>query len=150
VTDDATTYLDECMDTRVAEILRRRRRLAFVARDVAMQGTVDEGQLQYAASRDLVLLSHNRRDFQRLHRRYVERGMEHGGILIVPVGDAERVTVRAAMLLDWLMITGGRRSRLATWGHLQFQLTQGLRMAGYTDADHRLALGQGDERTPLG
>ena len=56
------------------------------------------------------------------------------------------------MFLDWLGIIGDYRSRFFTRGHLQFRLTQGERLPGYSEADVRLALGMpdssasGDER----
>jgi hypothetical protein len=93
------------------------------ASEADMRGARDEQQLEYATHHDLVLFIRNIRHFRRLHDRF-------------------------SMVLDGLGLVGGCQSRFFTWGHVQFLLTQGLRLPGYTDADHRFALGQGDERTP--
>lgn len=50
--------------------------------------------------------------------------------------------VRVAMLLEWLAPSGGPATQLTTWGELQFLITQGLQLPGFTPAQARLALGQ--------
>ncbi len=45
-------------------------------------GQSDEHQLQVAADADRILLTHNRVDFERLHRDWLEAGRRHVGIII--------------------------------------------------------------------
>lgn len=138
-----TAYLDECVDLFLADALRGRGFSAIHARDAGMSGATDLEQLSYAAVRDLVLISHNDNHFRRLHRRFRQDGSPHGGIVILPQRSTRpQLTVRAAMLLDWLTQMDDYRSRFFTWGDLQYLLTQGARLRGYDEADVRLALGQ--------
>jgi hypothetical protein len=50
--------------------------------------------------------------------------------------------IRAAMLLDWIALEADSRLRLFRWNELQRWLIQGHRLAGYSEAEVRLALGQ--------
>ena len=141
-------YLDECMNLALVPALRRRGFIVRSASEADMRGESDAQQVPYASQHGLVLITHSIRHFRRLHDRFSAEDRTHGGIVGLPQSlDLDTVTIRAAMFPDWLGLVGDYRSRFYTWGHVQFRLTQGLRLAGYTDADHKLALGQGDERT---
>ena len=61
-------YLDEDVSVVVAAILRARGFVVVTARDIGQLGLSDSEQLAYAAQAGLVLLTHNRVDFDRLHR----------------------------------------------------------------------------------
>ena len=135
-------YLDECVDVRLAPALAGRGIMVRTTTEAGMTGMDDERQLVYATAHQLVLLTHDGRDFRRLHRQFVGEGRQHGGILVAPTGDLSVLTLRSSMLLDWLGLLGDYSSRFFTWGDLQCQLTQGMKLAGYTDAEHRLALGR--------
>ena len=88
-----------------------------------------------------MLISHNESDFRNLANDYRRRGLSHGGIIILPEhSPIERLTVRAAMMLDWLGTVPDHRSRLIKWGHLQELLEQGYRLPGYDAGEVRLAL----------
>ncbi|MGH2350960.1 MAG: DUF5615 family PIN-like protein, partial [Chloroflexota bacterium] len=105
-------------------------------------GLEDDAQLAYATAHDLIIVSHNARHFQRWHQAFQRHGWPHGGIVLVPdTGPLSRLELRMAMLLDWAG-TEERRSRLFKWGDLQARLTQGFRLPGYSEEDHRHALGQ--------
>jgi hypothetical protein len=43
---------------------------------------LDEQQLGFATQEGRVFLTHNRRDFRRLHRQWTEAGHQHSGIII--------------------------------------------------------------------
>ena len=45
-------------------------------------GKPDPEQLAYAVERDLCIVTHNRDDFEELHRRYLATGRNHSGIII--------------------------------------------------------------------
>lgn len=62
--------------------------------DVGMRGASDEAHLRFAAKQGMVLVSCNRRDFQRLHGLWIARGETHAGIFVVnariPAGERIR------------------------------------------------------------
>ncbi len=136
-------YLDECVDCGLVEALRKRGFAVHTALGNAMTELSDERQLTYAAARGWMILTHNARDFRRLHNALRERGEEHGGIAILPARPPlELLELRAAMLLDWIMTFAAHRSALFTWGQLQRLLEGGYRLPGYSEREVRNALGQ--------
>lgn len=138
-----SAYLDECINLALVAALSQRGFAVRSASEADMRGKNDEEQLLYSSQNNLVIITHNIRHFRRLHNRFSDEGRPHGGIVGLPQSpDPHTVAVRAAMFLDWLGIVGRYQSRFFTWGHLQLQLTQGLRLPGYSDDEHKLALGQ--------
>ncbi len=57
-------YVDEDVDVLVAELLRAHGFHAVTARDVVQLGRTDAEQMEYAATRKLAVLTHNRTDFE--------------------------------------------------------------------------------------
>jgi hypothetical protein len=111
--------------------------------DSALVSASDEDLLRYAADNGLTILTHNRRDLERLHRRWLETGETHAGILIVPAtSPLLQLDVRVAMLVDWASTLAAEANRLVSWGRLQNELPQGLRIPNFDDAEHQLALGR--------
>src|SRR5205823_8627599 len=128
-------YLDECVDQGAAQILRERGNAATTVHDHGMRGAADDEQLEFAAQRGWVLVSHNERHFLRMHRTYGAQGRSHAGILIVPETPSPRgrirlarLVLRIAMLLDWLATMPSHQDRFIRCGDLQYELTQGLRL----------------------
>jgi hypothetical protein len=134
--------LDECMDLELVGSLRARGFTVESAQLSGLRATDDEVVLDHAARRGWVLITHNERHFRRQHHRRLQQGGSHSGIVCVSqVGPIERLTVRVAMLLDWV---GDQEhsSRFFIWGQLQRLLERGLRPPGYTEDEVRLALGR--------
>jgi hypothetical protein len=52
--------------------------------EAGLQGMDDRSQLEWAASHGRSLYTFNVSDFCRLHREYLERGVPHAGIIVVP------------------------------------------------------------------
>lgn len=75
-------YLDEDVSVVLADMLKARGFRATTTRDADHLGATDEEQLRYAAGRGMALLTHNRVDFEVLHRRYLVEDRQHWGILI--------------------------------------------------------------------
>lgn len=89
-----------------------------------------------------MIVSHNRRHFERLHFDRMRAGQSHPGILIVPESlDPDQLSIRVA-LLAWIDTLPSGRSTVLRWGDLQYRITQGYRLPGFSNADVRLALGQ--------
>jgi uncharacterized protein with PIN domain len=91
----ARLYLDEDVPVRVAEILQGHGYDVRTARDEDMLGTSDAEQLAFATENGLVLVTHNRTDFERLAVHYFEAGRTHEGIICAvrrpPGGCARRL-----------------------------------------------------------
>ena len=45
-------------------------------------GRSDPEQLAFATNRGMVIVSHNRGDFEELHRQYMDTGHDHAGIIL--------------------------------------------------------------------
>lgn len=69
-----------------------------------MRGESDGAHLEFAAAHELMLVSCNRRDFQRLHLEWIAAGRTHSGIMIVNqrLSRGERIRV-----LLWLAEAAG-------------------------------------------
>lgn len=75
-------YCDEDVSVVLAAMLRARGFTVTTARNSGQLGRSDEDQLTVAADAGSVLLTHNRVDFERLHRRWFESGRRHAGIIV--------------------------------------------------------------------
>ena len=136
-------YLDECVDYALAEALRQRGFSVFTVRDEGSPGDSDSEQLAYATEHGWVLLSHNSRDFRRLHANYQHHQRPHSGIILLPQRSLlALLTLRATMMLDWLQSLPDYRSQLFTWGQLQSLLERGQRLRGYSEEEHLMAVGR--------
>jgi uncharacterized protein with PIN domain len=75
-------YLDHDVNIAVAERLRRLGHDVLTTGEAGHAESSDEHQLAFATDEGRVFLTHNRRDFRRLHRRWIEDGRLHCGIII--------------------------------------------------------------------
>lgn len=142
-----TVRLDECVDTLLAPALRQRGRcLATTVAAEGIAGADDASLLAFAHHRGYVVLTHDQQDFWRLHRAHEQAGKPHGGIVVIPAsfgsGYLRRMTLRADMSLVWLQTELGQGPRpFVRWGTVQYLLTQGRRLPGYSEAEIRYVLG---------
>ena len=75
----------------------------------------DEKQLDYATREGRVIVTYNRKDFRRLHRRYLSRGKEHAGILVSKQLPRDQLLLRLQNFLQ--QVTGDHmRNRLENLG----------------------------------
>lgn len=75
-------YLDEDVSVLVADWLRPHGFDVLTARDASNRGLSDTAQLRFAAEHHRALLTHNRIDFELLHRAALDRQESHAGIII--------------------------------------------------------------------
>jgi len=52
--------------------------------DAGRLGATDAEQIAFAAAENRTIYSFNVGDFARLHRHYLERGLQHSGIVVLP------------------------------------------------------------------
>jgi hypothetical protein len=139
-----TVYLDECVYRRTAQSLAGRGISIVTAQEVNMISVSDDRQLRFATANGWILLSINMQDFIRLHRTFQRNGWEHAGIITIPeTFHPDRLTIRAAMMLDWIAAAyPSTQNRLFRWTDLQQQLNSGYVLEGYTAEEISLALGR--------
>jgi len=92
-------YLDEDVSVVVAAILAARGLMAVTVRDSKQLGRTDSEQPAYAAGSNSVLFTHNRVDFERLHREWLEAGKSHSGIIIARRRSPGELAARVGRLL---------------------------------------------------
>ncbi len=83
-------FLDEDIHTVLGSILRKRGFDAEHAQELQRKGRSDAEQLSYSAEQKRCLISFNIKDYVRLHNQYVNRGLEHWGIILskrIPIGE---------------------------------------------------------------
>ena len=78
-----SVYVDEDVHVLVAELLRSKGFHSITARDADMLTQSDDSQLEFAARNQMAILTHNRADYLELHRRYLEAGIPHSGIIVI-------------------------------------------------------------------
>jgi uncharacterized protein with PIN domain len=82
-------YLDHAVDVAFAARLRHLGHDVLTTREVGHTEALDEQQLVFATHEGRVFLTHNRRDFRRLHRQWTEEGRRHTPVIAT---HAERPT----------------------------------------------------------
>ena len=75
-------HCDEDVSVVLAAMLRARGFTVTTARDSGQLGRSDEEQLTFATDAGSVLVTHNRVDFERLHRSWLDAGRPNSGIII--------------------------------------------------------------------
>lgn len=138
-----SVYLDENVNQRLVEALRKRGFSVDSAVGDGLRGVDDEQQLLHATATTRMLLTHNGKHFRRLHALFKDRRQAHGGIIILPERSGfERLVTRAAMMLEWIATLPEMRPALFTWGQLQPLLESGHRLPGYSEAEVQIVIGQ--------
>lgn len=99
----AALYCDEDVSVVLAAMLRARGFPVTTTRDAGHLGRTDEQPLQGAADADRILLTHNRVDFERLHRQWLESGRPHAGVITARRRLPGELTVRLGRLLGRLI-----------------------------------------------
>lgn len=98
----AELYLDEDVDVLVARLLRARAFTVRTTLEAGRLGATDEEQLAYASAHGLVMLTHNGRDFENLHRQWESETRNHCGILIATRRSPYELAQRLLKLLNQL------------------------------------------------
>jgi len=95
--------LDEDVSHAVADKLRSLGYDVLTVDGAGRKGMADIDQFAFAAAANRTLVTHNRRDFLRLHRM----GLPHAGLIICtrddddPIGLARRIHEGFARIADW-------------------------------------------------
>ena len=75
-------YLDEDVSVFVAQLLRPHGFEVLTTQEAQNLGASDVVQLQFATAHQRTVLTHNRRDYERLHEATLREHRSHAGILI--------------------------------------------------------------------
>ncbi|MBI4055560.1 MAG: DUF5615 family PIN-like protein [Elusimicrobia bacterium] len=95
----AKLYLNENVAVRLVTLLKSRQIDAVHTLQVHPPGLSDLAQLEYAAYKGYVLLTHNRRHFRRLHNQWLHERKAHAGIVVVKHDSPERLADRLVRFL---------------------------------------------------
>lgn len=71
----------------------------MTARDAGLLGRSDDEQLAFSAEADRAFLTHNRVDFERLHRDRLVAGRLHAGIFVARRRQPQEIAARVGRLL---------------------------------------------------
>jgi len=86
-------YTDEDVANAIAKALRRCRFEASTTPEHGNFELIDEEQLRFATSIGAAILTHNVKDFPRIHYEFMEKGFSHKGIIVakqVSIGEVVR------------------------------------------------------------
>lgn len=88
-------YLNENIPLRLTKLLSASCGITAIhTYDAKNQRATDEFQLQYAADKHYVLVTHNRRHFSKLHKQWIQKGKSHAGIIVIGCGEPEDLAER--------------------------------------------------------
>lgn len=96
----ASLYLDEDVDVLVATLLRAKGFTVLTTVEAGRRTASDPDQLAHAVRLQHAILTHNRRDFEVLARRYLAEGRGHYGIIIAGRRPVQEVVRRLLIILD--------------------------------------------------
>lgn len=95
----APLYLDEDVSVVAGAVLRARGFEVVTTRDAGHLRKSDVEQMAFAAEWGRVLVTHNRVDFERLHREWLETGRPHAGIIVARRRQPGEIAARIGRLL---------------------------------------------------
>lgn len=87
-------YLNENIAIRVVDLLAQKGIPSVHTVLANNRRFTDEQQLQFAARNEYVLVTHNRRDFRRLHYKWMSEDKKHSGILLITYALPEEICER--------------------------------------------------------
>lgn len=93
-------YFDEDVSVGIVENLRTRGFDVLSARDAGALGRSDDEQMLYAVSQRRAVVTHNRVDFEKQHKKFLENGMKHYGVIIAKRRRDAEVVSKLLALLD--------------------------------------------------
>lgn len=92
-------YFDEDIANEIVENLRHRGFDVLCARDTQRLSLTDEAQLAFAVAQQRAIVTHNRQDFEKLHKHCLENRLPHWGIIIAKRRRDSAVIVRKLLTL---------------------------------------------------
>lgn len=93
-------YFDEDVSIGIVNNLHTRGFDILSSRDADMLGKSDDEQMLYAVSLHRAIVTHNRADFETEHRKFLENGLKHYGVIIAKRRKHTEVVTRLLALLD--------------------------------------------------
>ena len=93
-------YFDEDVSAGIVDNLRTRGFDVLSSRDADTLGKPDNEQMFYAVSLSRAIVTHNRADFETQHRKFLENGLKHFGVIIAKRRRDAEVVARLLSLLD--------------------------------------------------
>jgi len=92
-------YLNENIPLRLVDLLSKEKIYALHTIEAGNQGATDEFQLEFATNNGLILVTHNRKDFRKLHKIWLNKGKFHNGIIVMNHAEPEILALRIKLFL---------------------------------------------------
>lgn len=93
-------YFDEDVSVGIVENLHTRGFDVLSVRDADARGRSDDEQMLYAVSQKRAIVTHNRVDFEMQHVKFLEKGMQHFGVIVAKRRRDTEVVAKLLELLD--------------------------------------------------
>lgn len=93
-------YLNENIAVQVVKHLSDFGLAAIHTLYVGNSGKSDIEQLEYATENESILVTHNRRDFRRLHNSWIRAGKSHFGIVIINCYESKIISEKLKRFMD--------------------------------------------------
>jgi len=93
-------YFDEDVSVLIAKLIASRGFSTLTTRHAGQRRASDAEQLAFAVQREMAIVSHNRIDFERLARHYIDEGRRHSGIIIAVRRPPYDIARRLLLLLN--------------------------------------------------
>lgn len=100
-------YTDEDVDIAISRALRLRGFDMYTTQNAGKKEASDEEQMEYAASINAVLLTHNVQDFPRMHYEFMRKGRHHSGIIVAKQVSAGEIVKKLLALASESMTSTG-------------------------------------------
>ena len=98
--DLPTLYLNENIAVQIADRLKEFNINSIHTICVGNVGVSDEVQLEYAATNNYILVTHNRKDFRKLHSEWQAKGKRHAGIIVLGCNKIDIIANRLKKFFD--------------------------------------------------
>jgi len=95
-------YLNENVAVSLVGLLDQKGIKAIHTQDVLNKGASDEYQLNYAASNNYIIFTHNRKHFRALDREWTQKNKIHTGIIVARFAEPEVLATRIELFKKYV------------------------------------------------
>lgn len=93
-------YLDEDVSVLIAKLVRLQNFRALTVTEAGQKGKSDAEQVEFATENGYAVLTHNRKDFEKLAQEYFINNQAHGGIIVSVRRPPHKIVEKLMDVLD--------------------------------------------------
>lgn len=93
-------YLDEDVDILIADLIRAHGFEVFTTSELGHKSKSDPEQFEFAVKEKLTIVTHNRKDFEKLAQAYFDSGATHFGIIVSVQRIPHQIAARLLNILN--------------------------------------------------